>query len=511
MSIPMSKYVNITSGIGGASQVPTRQFMGNIFTTSGLVDPLAPLIFSGGPSAALTSIAAYFGIASEEYLRAAMYFSYVSPSIRTPQRIMYSRYCDVDSPCRIYGAPLPTLTLAGVKTSIAGLLSFNFNGTIVSPSAVDLSASTSLSDAAARLQTALRLNASPFLTTCTVTYDATNNRLVFTASSTGVATGSLTMVPIGTGVTDLATLLNWSVALGAIIVSSQILQTPLQAFQACNIITNNFGSLCFTYASNLTLAQQTAIAQFNAALNVVYQFEIPVNASNYVAAAAALAGYAGVGLTYDTNLQYQEQIPMAILAATDYTQRNGVTNFMYRQLAGMTAAVTNPTLQAALDLARVNYVGQVQFAGQFIAFYQDGVLGGGATAPVKMNIFANEQWFKDYVASQILNLQLTMPEVSANSIGRGQILNLIQAAITQALYNGTISVGKPLTTVQQLYVTQLTGDQLAWLQVQNIGYWLEVTLSSSVQNGMPTYNANYTLVYNKNDAVYSVQGTHVLI
>ena len=508
MSIPLSKYVQITSGVGGATQVPTRQYMGNVFTTNPLVDPLVPLTFTGA-----AAVGAYFGTSSEEYLRAVFYFGYVSPGIRTPQSITFSRYCPTASPCSIFGFKSSYVYTA--FTSITnGTMSFVFAGTMVTVTGINLSAATSLTTVASILQAALRLNASPYLTTCTVTYDTVNGRFNFVASNTGVTTGTFTMAQAGVqGTTDVSYALGWYASQGANIISSSAIVSAVQAVTNMEIISNNFGSFCFTYSSNLQLSDWIAIATFNATLNIMFQFCIQVNAANYVATSAALKTIPGVSMNYDILSAYAEMIPMAILAAIDYTQRNGATNFMFRQIPNCQPSVIDPTTAGALDAALVNYYGQTMQAGQLISFYQNGVLTGTATSPQFQNLFANEQWFKDYVAAQILSLQLAMPEVSAGQIGRGQLITLLQAAINQATKNGVIITGKTLTTVQQLYITDMTGDNLAWIQVQNIGYWLDVQINPQTDSvsGLTIYVASYTLIYSKNDAVRSVQGTHVLI
>lgn len=111
-----------------------------------------------------------------------------------------------------------------------------------------------------------------------------------------------------------------------------------------------------------------------------------------------------------------------------------------------------------------------------------------------------------------MSLLLSVNRVPANDNGRSQILAIIQSKINQALENGTISIGKTLTTVQQLYITELTGDELAWQQVQNIGYWIDCWMESYVsQDGRTEFKAVYRLIYSKDDAVRKVEGTHTLI
>jgi hypothetical protein len=568
MPIPMSKYVQITSGVGGGSSNAVRQLVGCIFTPSSLVDPLVPLTFED-----VADIGNYFGTASEEYLRAVLYFGYISPTIRQPQSLSFARLVRSASPASIFGAK-GTYSSAGLAAVIAGMIAFNFGDTPTVATAgafvvgtqytitsvgttnfvsigasastvgivfiatgvgagtgtatstgnvcvtgVNLSANSSLSNAAANLQTAFRLSVDARLTTCSVSYDAVNSRFDFVASSTPVTTSAFSISQIGSGVTDLAAELGWYASAGALVISSSLVTTPVQAFTNTIAISNNFGSLCFTNSAALTLSEQMAVSSYNNTLNVSFLYHINVKPESYAAASAALLSFSGTGLTYelDTLTQFPEMIPMAIEAATDYTQRNGVVNYMYRQIPGITPSVTdspsNPTLSTTLDAARVNYYGQTQNSGQLLSFYQNGVLCGLSTEPQAMNVYANEQWFKSYITSNILNLQLALPQISANKQGIGQITAVLQDAITTALFNGTISVGKALTTIQQLYITTQTGDNNAWLQVANIGYWFTVNITSAVDpnSGLTIYSANYTIIYAKNDAVQKVVGTHVLI
>lgn len=505
MPISMSKYVRVTSGIGGASQVARRSFVGRVFSTSQLIDPASVLSFSDA-----ASVGTYFGTTSEEYTRAVAYFGYVSPSIRSPQSLQFARYCPTAAPASIFGATT-AFTLATLQAITAGLLTFNFGGTIVAVTGINLSTATSLATVASVLQAALRLNSNANLASCTVTYSATTSSFTFQAS-TPSATASFSLVAAGTGATDVATNLGWTT--GAIITSAHLAEAPVDAFTRSQVFNNNFGSFVFDTDCAVTLLQATAVATYNATLNVMFMYHINVSATNAAAWSATLLATAGVMLSLsDPNGAFPEMLPMAIQAATDFNQRNGIQNYEYKQMSQLTPSVTDDTTANSYDALRVNYYGQTQTAGQKISFYQPGVLCGPAVSPQTANVWANEAWLKDYVAASILNLQLSLPQWSANASGRGMLMTLVQAAVGAALFNGVISVGKPLTTNQILYVTQLTGDDKAWLSVQNKGYYMYSSITSAVDpvSGVTVYTANYTLVYSKNDAIRNVVGSHVLI
>ena len=210
-----------------------------------------------------------------------------------------------------------------------------------------------------------------------------------------------------------------------------------------------------------------------------------------------------------TTLQFPEQMPMMIEAATNYAGLNTVQNYEFQQFAGITPSVTTDADANTYDALGINYYGSTQNAGQIISFYQTGVLQGLSTDIIDMNAYVNEIWLKDAASVAIMNLLLAVTQIAANANGRNQILGTLQGVVNQALNNGTISVGKTLNQAQQSYITEATGDPLAWYQVQAAGYWLDVVITSS---GSPlVYTATYTLIYSKDDVIRKVNGTHTLI
>ena len=258
----------------------------------------------------------------------------------------------------------------------------------------------------------------------------------------------------------------------------------------------------------------TEAATWNSTQNVLYQYHTAVLPTAAAATSTALINLAGVGMTLNLptlSNEFPEVLPMAILAATNYQRRAAVQNYMFYS-ASLTATVTTNADADLYDGLRINYYGETQTAGQLRRFYQRGVLGGGATAPVDMNTYANEQWLKDDAGARILSLLEALPRVSANQRGRGQLLSVICATIEQALENGSISVGRTLTDIQQIFITEQSGDPLAFHQVAVSGYWVDVQIVSfQTPDNRTEFRGDYTLIYAKDDVIRSVEGTHQLI
>jgi hypothetical protein len=497
MAIRFQKYVDITSGVGAASGVRRRDLIGRFFTTNLRLAPRTVLEADNADD-----IGRYFGTDSEEYARALFYFGWISKNITRAQKISFARWADTASAPMIFGATI-TVPLSQFKAVTAGELTMQLGTDINLVSKMSFEDVVSFADVASVVQTAIRAaGIGPLWEEAMVTFDTLKSGFNFT--TTAMSADAKIAIVSGT----INNMLGWDDR--AIYADGSALETISDVLAASTDRSNNFGS--FTFLRALSAAETEEAAKWNAAQNVMFQFHarvLPVDAAAYY---ESLKSYAGVGLTLvGASGEYPEQLPMMILAATDYSRRNSVQNYMFQQAALSPSVMTTPESNR-LDALRVNYYGRTQTAGQVLDFYQRGVLMGGSTAPTDMNVYANEQWLKDATGSAIMELLISLAKITANVQGRGQLIATLQSVINQALENGTISVGKDLNNTQQLYVTNMTGDPDAWRQVQTIGYWLDCVIQSVVTpDGRTEYKAVYTLIYSKDDAIRKVQGSHVLI
>lgn len=507
MSISQSRYVSITSGVEGSPQIPNRSFGALIISINALVPTGTFLNFTSANAVGL-----YFGFSSGEYYRAVYYFSFVSKNITQPAILSFWFWNnDAATGSLIYGAQAAYAVsqFTGVTT---GDLTLTLSGYTDHITGINLSAAGSLTAVAADIQTAIRAITAGGAgwTGATVTYNASTSQFTLTSGATGVDTVSVTA---GT-VQDIASLLGWlpPSAIYSNGTAAQLLAANLTQLNSTN---NNFGSFCLGATSIQTEANIEAAANWNYALtpNVQYLFCWPVteaNAATYQATISGVGGHVGTIISPQTNA-FTEMLPMAVLAATNYQAQNSVQNFMWQQ-TNDTASVTTDAIANTLDAILINYYGQTQVNGQNVSFYQRGTMSGGqATDPAFINLYVNEMWLKSAMTTAIINLFLALPAISASNAGKAQLTGIIQGIITQALFNGTISVGKPLSIDQQLAITNTTGNNTAWQQVQNIGYWVNISFQTQVVNGQNTFKAVYTLIYSKDDVINFVDGTDILI
>lgn len=502
MSISIDRYVSIVSGVIGAQAVAQRELVGLRFTT----DPRVPVdaivtVNDAGDAAD------YFGASSDEAVFATQYFSYISPAPASQaDKLRFAAWADAARAPRIYG--VEANTLLNQFTAISdGSINLTLGGTTQEVTGIDLTLAGSFAAVASAIQSAIQavVAGGAQWTAATVTYDAIAGTFNLTGGATGNAQVSVAAAVAGT---DLSQLLGWRNT-GTIYSPGSAIQTQLQALQAAEQITDSFGSFSF---ESMTTSDAVAVATYNASLNVKYMMLVPVakaDAQNYF---AVLQNIQSVGVVVNnTSGEYKESLVMAIMAATDYDRRNATVNYMYRQ-GPFTADVTTDAEADLLDSYRANYYGETASAGQKLAFFQRGFLMGGATAPLDMNVHANEQWLKAFLVARLLSLQLSLGKIPANNEGRGVIMAAVMEGVDQAKFNGTISVGKTLTVAQQIAVTQLTGDPDAWRDVQTNGFWLDVAIITQTgPSNITEYVAQYTLAYSKNDVVRKIEGSHNLV
>ncbi len=498
MAIKITKYVEITSGVGGVAQVSLRELIGRLFT----INPLAPtksFIEFGDAD----SVGVYFGTDSEEYKRSVFYFVFVSKQITIPQKISFARWAEVDTAPQIFGTAANHIV--GDFTGISdGAFALTLGPDTEIITGIDFTLDVSLADVATTIEDAMQAaNVAALWTGATVTYNITDKRFEMTGGAIGA--NVVVVADAGSG-TEIAGLIGW-LNLGTILSDGVVAESITDVLTESAGASNNFGSFAFMPA--LTEADIVEAATWNKAQNVMFQFYAAVLETDAQSTFDAVKDLGGTGVMIKSPTavdEYPEMMPMMILASTDYSKRNANQNYMFYQFA-ISATVSDTTISNALDLIRMNYYGETQQAGASLRFFQRGLLMGLAADPLDMNIYANEQWLKDAAAVAIMNLLLALSAVPANDTGRTQVLGVVQDIIEQALFNATISVGKTLNATQQAFIAQVTGDDQAWRQIETIGYWIDAEV---VEDG-GEFKIVYTLLYAKADAVRKVEGTHTLI
>jgi len=499
MAISLKKYINITSGVGGATQASERELILRLMTTNDLVPTGDALEFTGADD-----VGSYFGFLSEEYERAVFYFGWVSKVITSPKKISFGRWANVDTAPQIFGDS-KEFALSDFTSITDGAFSITLGAITEAVTGLDFSGAADLAAVADILQVGIRAaNVDANFSGAVVYYDAAIKRFDFEGGATGVAA-----IDTGDGLTgtELLPIIGWA---SPVFSDGVLAETAQETMTYQDDLSDNFGSFIFMQA--LTDQEIVDVATWNKTENVKYQFYVPVLEDDASDQYDALKDIGGVGVIIKsaTDDEYPEMAPAMILAATDYTRANANKNYMYQQF-NLSPTVSTTTKSNELDDLRANYYGETQTAGRKLAFFQRGVLMGLATDPKDMNTYANEQWFKSNITARIANLLLALDAIPANLDGEGLVeTGALTGAVSLALFNGTILPNKTLTDVQKVYITQVTGDNEAWRQVASLGYWKSVSIRESEEQA-GEYESVYTIIYAKGDAVRTVNGTHILV
>jgi hypothetical protein len=478
--------------VGGGDAVPTRELLLRLFTTNERVPTGAVLNFSS--STLETSLREYFGSTSEEYKRAAYYFGFISKVATSPKNIQFSRFADAATSAQVFGSKLPLLSVLNAVT--AGAFNITLAGVAFNVTALDFSADTTYAEVASALQTAIQATGGAMAAT-TVAFDA--SRTTFDFDTNGTADGEISFAVVTAGLLD-------SLGFGenATFSNGVAVQTVTDALSTSTSLSNNYGS--YDFIGDLTNDQIVERATFANGRNVEFMNFQRVLTTNRSAIAGLVSGFASTGLVLaPLATQYPELLPAAILASLNYERPAASASFMFYADSRLTPSVLDDAEAKINDDLGVNYYGQTQEAGVQRSFFQRGRLTGGSTAPKAMGVHANEQWLKSYLKSQFLSMFLALQQVSADLVGQSIGISYLDAGIALALSNGSIAVGKTLTTTQINFITQITGNSTAYLEVQSRGYWYNVT-TNATDNTM-----DYLLVYAKRDSVDKVNGRHSLI
>lgn len=506
MSISITRYVNITSGVGGAATFGSRDLILRIFTTNAAVPPASVITFDNGDD-----MLKLFASNSAEYQIGSKYFAFISKLITRPTKLSVVRWPKAALAPVLFGDLDFTPSLARLKTISAGNLALAIDGVAANIPAIDLSTATSLADVATKLQTEIRKNTDPMLATATVSINTNGPQFVLT----GATSGSPVVISCqAASSADVGALLGWNTD-GAVFAPGASSSTPVQLLAQNTEDDDNFGSFTFVDATAVETNIMIEAAQWNHEQNNKFMFCLGVTPGNAATVADATKGFSGLALTLiDTTKpdDHPETIPAEILAATNWNRANASGNYMFYEYGNRSATVKSNTDANKYDALRVNYVGETQSAGKKVSFYQRGYLQGDGRAAVDMNVYAGEQWLKSALVAKVMNMFLAMPNVPATDIGRIMVLGVMQEPLDQALTNGVFAPGKVLTALQKAYVGQVTGNDTAWINVQNKGYFIDAkVVEFTGPSNRVEYRLDYVLVYSKNDQIRKVEGSDILV
>lgn len=507
MSIPITKYVAITSDVGGTDAASRKDLIPRVFTTNPLFASNTVYEFTSS-----ADVAAFAGALSAEARFAGEYFDWISKTANQTKKISFMRYSETALAPYLYTTKKLT-PLADFKAVTDGSMTVNLGGTAYTVSGINFSTIEAYADVAAAIQTAIRANTDggALWTDATVEYKAENNSFVLTGGETGE--NNINYAQAAETGTNLAALLGFDSAGAPILSNGTPAQTISEILNKTIDISTNFLTFGFLNPSD-AYTNLDAIGAWTSEQNNNYRFCFDFGVANYAEGIEIAAKYNGLTAHYNINYAIPGLNPAWLMSAilpatTDYRRANSVKNYMFQEFPQQAVAVgiNDGTLYQTLDNLNINYNGQTQKSGKTLAFYQNGFNTDGTDSAV----FDNEAWLKDAITTDILNIMIALDFIPADSDGVAILTGVLNNNCKEALNNHVFGAGRELTNPQKALVTQITGDEDAWLDVQNNGFWFDVKIVTETQGNATVNVGGYTLIYLKNDVIRKVTGRNLLI
>lgn len=446
MAIPASYIVAINPRIISAGGTDL-EFNGLFLTKNALIPMSSPVLTFANADA----VGAYFGMESDEYKVASIYFLGYNNSFSKPKHLKFARRVDSAIGAYIRGGKYAG-TLADIKAVTAGTLTLEIDGTEYAITGVDLSAATSYSAAALTLQTAIAAE----LAGVTVDYSSLTG--AFTIYSP--TTGNNSTITYATG--TLADLMKFTAATGAILSQGNDALSQTANMALIKEQTQNFVSFTTLYTADE--AEHLGLAACASSQGIEYLYVgwtadpllLVQGSTASIADKVKDAEYGATALVYD-NVNVATFL-MGSIASVNWERYQGTINYAFKKVDGVAATVDNQT-DADLLLAKgVSFMGNFATRNDDFTFFYDAQIFGDYGY---IDAFVNTVWFKNVMQVSILNGLTSNGRVPYNERGYALIRAWLQDPINRALNNGTIDEGVTLSESQKAQIQNETGKDLS--------------------------------------------------
>lgn len=455
-TIPVSQIVTVNPAVVGAGGNPLS--LNTVMLDQSLTVPVSSLLsFSSADE-----VGDYFGLNSTQAALAINYFNGYDNSTSKPGTLFFGGYAAADRAAWLRGQSLAGTTLEQIK-AVSGSLSITIDGVVKTAASVNLSAATSFTNAAALLTTALGLSGG-----AAVTWDATSSRFVVTSGTAGAAS----TITQATGT-----------AAAALGLSAGILSQGVAADTAATVMdrvteqSQNWAAFMTTWEPDLD--DKTAFAVWTNGQNNRYAYIAWDTDAGYATPNnAAVFGAIVDTLDYEGTCVVYGSVNVAafvcgFIGSVDFQAVNGRATPAFKSQSGLATSVDTLSLANAVLSNNASYYGLYQAPGQgnVYSILYDGRMNG-----------SKFRWLDTYINQVYLNAQLQLSifeglqQVNAapyNSRGETFIRAWCADPIAEALNNGTIQVGVPLSQSQKAAITAAAGLDIS-NQLETQGYYLQI-------------------------------------
>ena len=478
-AIPADYIVSVNPRVfyGGSGQL----VMSGLLLTENPLCPFPQLL--SFPSADM--VGAYFGVDSNEYKLATIYFNGYDNSYRKPETLYFARRVKTAIASELIGAPITSLYSAFAEID-DGSMTIALNGNDIALTGLDFTSVSALSEVAQVVENALASEVG----NTTVAYSSLTKGFIITNGVTGEASTIEFAVAGETG-TDVSAMLGLQATQGGVISNGSDALTPAAIMTSIINQTKNWVS--FTSVTAMTSDEILAYSAWNNSQNVSFLFSAYVEESSAEAISVKEAvennTYNGVSVVYGT-AEYAVFI-MAEAASIDWNRRQGVINFAFKSQSGLAAVVTDGTTAANLEAKGVNYYGRWATRNPEFVFLYNGAVSGNYKW---LDAWVNAIWLRAAVQISCMDGLKMAGRVPYNEMGYTQISAWLQDPINTAIFNGCIDAGVKLSEKQKSELYIEAGEDISE-QLYTEGYFYKVEDPGAVvraERGTPIINLWYT-------------------
>lgn len=382
----------------------------------------------------IESVATDFGTSAEEYKAANLYFQQ-SPQPRDLYIGKLARTSVSASSGKLTGAVLSTAekALSNFTAVTAGALKLSINGTVVTLTAINLSAVTDLAGVATAITAKM--------TGATVSWVAGSSQFVITSTTTGAASAIGIPTAAGTG-TDLAPLLGIDSAHNPTVVNGQAASSSVlpSVTTALNYSADWYGLViadtAMTDQNHIDVSALIGSASDSRVYGVTTSASAVLDATSTTDIAYKLKA-AGYGRTF---CQYS-QVPYAAASAfgraftVNFLGNNTTITLKFKQEPGIAAETI--TAQQADTLKAKNCNVFVRYTND-TAIIQEGVMCNGDFFDERHGL----DWLQNYVQNNLWNLLYTSTtKIPQTEAGVTRLVTNIEQSMDQSVNNGLVAPG----------------------------------------------------------------------
>ncbi len=484
MAIPAEHIVRIFPRVitGGSPDLETN---GLLLTKSDLIS--ASTLAISFPSAA--SVGDYFGIDSDEYLVADVYFASYNNKKAAPTAIWFARRIDADAPAWLRSAR-NTKTLAQFKAISDGGFVLSVDSTALTLSALDFTTATSFSDVALAIQGAI---VTAGATGATVTYSSINRSFTITSGTTGESSevGFASAPALGT---DVAAFMGFRGQDGAVISAGASAMTPAQQMAAVLTKTQNWVSFTTAWEVDAEEAIEWDAWADYGYLYVPWTVVATATSADSTADLASQIKEANGG-RYTWPIYGELDLAafaMGVVASVPWNQLNGTITMAFKGQNGIAPLVVDESTAVILEGKGYTYMGNFATRNaQFVFSYRGALLNSDYGY---VDTYINSVWFNARLQRSLMDGLSNSGRTPYNPRGYTMVAAWMQDPINAALFNAAIEPGITLNERQKSEVMNEAGLDISG-ELFTSGYYVQVLDPGAevrARRGSPICNIWYT-------------------